>query len=72
MSNFKFNFSEKTIADNRVGMKPILRRNWYAVGNDGKKSYIVNISDANRAEANYEATRWAKKEGLTLEVVRAK
>lgn len=69
----KFNFTTgKRIEDNRAEHKTVLRKNWYAVGNDGSKSYVTNIDNALNIEAHNEATSWARKNGLTLEVVRAK
>lgn len=60
------------IENNLADLKPVLKHNFYAVGTDGKKSYIINIDNATRVEANREATAWARKEGLRLEVVKAK
>jgi hypothetical protein len=58
---------ESNLADNKVD----LRKNWYAVGTDGKKSYITTIKNAMSIHARNEAKSWAKKNGLTLEVVRS-
>lgn len=52
--------------------KPQPKKNWYMVGSDSKGvSYIGTIENAMIGTAKSEAKVWAKKNGLTLDVVNA-
>jgi hypothetical protein len=65
----KFKTTDKRLESNQVEKKVILRKNWYAVGTDGKQSFLTKIDNALGIEARTEAKLWAKKNGLKLEVV---
>jgi hypothetical protein len=61
----------KRMENNFAETKVNLRKNFYVVATDGKKSYITTIEDALLVEARQEAQVWAKQNGLTIEQVRA-
>lgn len=63
--------TDKRLTHNLTEPKSSLRRDWYIIGTDGKKSYVTTVKDALITEARNEANSWAKKNGLTVEVVRA-
>lgn len=55
---------------NYVGLKPILKKNFYAVGVDKKgKSYLTVIENVTKLQAKNEGKRWAKANELTFEGV---
>jgi hypothetical protein len=69
---FKFaNGNDRRVVNNLAETKVSLRKEWYVVGTDGKKSYTTTIENAMLHEARVEADRWAKRNGLKVEVVRA-
>ena len=55
---------------NYVGLKPRLKKDFYAVGVDSKgKSYLTTIRNATNLEAKNEGKRWAKANELKFEGV---
>lgn len=62
--------TDRRIESNQADAKANLRKNWYAIGTDGKKSYITTIENALISEARKDAKSWAKSHSLTLQVLR--
>lgn len=73
MTMMKIFATDKIINDdvNYVGIKPVLKKNYYGIGVDAKtgKSFLTNIKNVTKLQAKNIAMRWAKANKLVFEGV---